>query len=82
MHGRLGIWIVALALASLMGPLAACTEEELRGSFKRWLDQDVRYIIMSEEREAFVELTTDEEREHFIESFWARRDPDAGLDRE
>jgi len=75
MHGRLGIWIVALALASLMGPLAACTEEELQGSFKRWLDQDVRYIIMSEEREAFVELTTDEEREHFIESFWARRDP-------
>jgi GWxTD domain-containing protein len=55
--------------------MGACTESELGGSFKRWLDEDVRYIISSEEREAFVELATDEEREHFIQSFWARRDP-------
>jgi GWxTD domain-containing protein len=42
---------------------------------RRWLDEDVAYIITSEERSAFKHLKTDEEREQFIESFWLRRDP-------
>ena len=75
MHTRLVIWIAVLATAGLAGPLAGQTEEGLRGPFKRWLDEDVPYIITSEEREAFVQLTTEEEREDFIESFWTRRDP-------
>ena len=33
------------------------------------------YIITDEERQAFKRLTTDEEREQFIEQFWLRRDP-------
>ncbi len=49
--------------------------KELAGPFKRWLDQDVTYIITGEERKAFLQLSTDEERENFIESFWQRRDP-------
>ncbi len=49
--------------------------KELRGPFRRWLDEDVRYIISPEERKAFVQMATDEERENFIESFWLRRDP-------
>ena len=49
--------------------------KELRGPFKRWLDEDVRYIITPEERKAFIQMATDEERENFIESFWLRRDP-------
>jgi GWxTD domain-containing protein len=50
-------------------------EEELRGPFKRWLDEDVAYIITDEERQALRRLSTDEEREQFIEQFWLRRDP-------
>jgi GWxTD domain-containing protein len=49
--------------------------KELAGPFKTWLDQDVTYIITGEERKAFLQLSTDEERESFIESFWLRRDP-------
>jgi len=49
--------------------------KELRGPFKRWLSEDVRYIISDEERKAFLRLATDEERENFIEQFWLRRDP-------
>ena len=74
MFSRSAIWIAALAAAGLAGPLAAQTAEELRGPFKRWLEEDVAYIIASEERDKFVQLTTDAEREHFIESFWMRRD--------
>ena len=42
---------------------------------KKWLKQDVKYIITSEERKAFRQLTTDDERYQFIEQFWLRRDP-------
>ncbi len=50
-------------------------EKELQGPFRKWLTEDVKYIISNEERKAFVELNTDEERESFIENFWIRRDP-------
>lgn len=49
---------------------------ELKEAYKRWLNNDVDYIITNEERAAFKRLTTDEERENFIENFWRRRDPD------
>ena len=48
---------------------------ELKEAYKRWLDQDVPYIITKEEKRAFQALQTDEERENFIENFWRRRDP-------
>src|ERR1035437_4824787 len=49
--------------------------QELKGAYKSWLDQDVVYIISDEERKAFKNLSNDEERESFIETFWLRRNP-------
>jgi GWxTD domain-containing protein len=51
-------------------------KKELDSQYKIWLDQDVVYIISSEERSAFLHLSTNEEREQFIEQFWQRRNPD------
>jgi len=48
---------------------------ELKEAYKRWLNTDVAYIITKDEKRAFQALTTDEERENFIEHFWRRRDP-------
>ncbi len=42
--------------------------------FLEWAEKDVAYIITSEEKDAYLKLTTDEERETFIENFWRRRD--------
>jgi GWxTD domain-containing protein len=50
--------------------------KELATPYKKWLDQDVAYIIAPEERRAFLQLQTNEEREQFIEQFWQRRSPD------
>ena len=50
-------------------------EKELEGPFRRWLKNDVIYIITGDERKAFLRLTTAEERENFTEQFWMRRDP-------
>lgn len=43
--------------------------------YKKWLEQDVPYIITPEEAAAFKQLSNDEERDQFIEAFWQRRDP-------
>ncbi|HSY59994.1 MAG TPA: GWxTD domain-containing protein [Terriglobales bacterium] len=50
--------------------------KELDSQYKKWLNEDVIYIITPEERSAFVHLQTNEEREQFIEQFWQRRNPD------
>jgi GWxTD domain-containing protein len=49
--------------------------KELETPYKKWLTEDVGYIISDEERKAFKTLQTDEERDQFIEQFWLRRDP-------
>ena len=48
---------------------------ELKGDYKKWLEQDVRWIITDTEAQAFKHLSNDEERDAFIESFWQRRNP-------
>jgi len=49
--------------------------ESASRALRKWLDEDVSYVITNEERTAFKALKTDEEREQFIEQFWLRRDP-------
>ncbi|HVF49809.1 MAG TPA: GWxTD domain-containing protein [Pyrinomonadaceae bacterium] len=53
---------------------------EVKQVYKRWLEQDVAYIITDAERKAFKKLATDDEREAFIEDFWRKRDPDPDTD--
>jgi GWxTD domain-containing protein len=54
---------------------AKSLKQELGKTYKKWLDEDVRWIISDEERAAFKQLSNDEERDSFIEGFWQRRDP-------
>jgi GWxTD domain-containing protein len=48
---------------------------EVGDSYKKWLNEDVTYIITDQEKQAFMQLSNDEERDRFIEAFWQRRDP-------
>jgi GWxTD domain-containing protein len=50
-------------------------EKELAGPWKKWMNEDVVYIITDEEKKAFKRLNTDDERQQFVEAFWQRRDP-------
>lgn len=54
---------------------AAKLRSELLRPYKRWLQEDVVYIINDEEQGAYKSLNTDQERDRFIEEFWLRRDP-------
>jgi GWxTD domain-containing protein len=55
------------------------TLKELDSPYKSWLSEDVIYIISPEERTAFLQLDTNEEREQFIEQFWLRRSENPDL---
>ncbi|MBP6822387.1 MAG: GWxTD domain-containing protein [Acidobacteria bacterium] len=55
-------------------------KEGVKSVYKRWVNEDVLWIITDEERKTFNLLKTDDEREQFIEQFWLRRDPDPDTD--
>jgi GWxTD domain-containing protein len=55
------------------------TLKELDTPYRQWLNEDVVYIIAPEERQAFLQLETNEEREQFIEQFWLRRSSNPDL---
>jgi GWxTD domain-containing protein len=71
--GMLAI-VTALALTAWQSKPAEAPAE----AFNRWVNEDVTYIITNEERNAFSQLNTNEEREHFIDRFWERRNPTPG----
>jgi GWxTD domain-containing protein len=50
-------------------------KEELKGPYKKWVNEDVHWIITDQELKAFKSLSNDEERDNFIENFWLRRNP-------
>ena len=50
-------------------------EKELMGPWRKWMTEDVVYIITDEEKASFKRLKTDDERQQFVEAFWQRRDP-------
>jgi GWxTD domain-containing protein len=50
-------------------------KQELKGVYKKWVDEDVRWIITDQEMQSFKSLSNDEERDQFIENFWLRRNP-------
>jgi GWxTD domain-containing protein len=53
-------------------------QKEMESPYKKWINGPIGYIITPAERAAFKKLTTDEERDQFIEEFWRRRNPTPG----
>jgi GWxTD domain-containing protein len=68
-----GVLILLLASASSAG--SDEREKNLPEPYRKWLQEEVPYIISDVERETFLTLTTEGERQAFIEVFWRKRDP-------
>jgi len=49
--------------------------------YEKWLNEEVPYIITDAEKEVFLKLETDKERDLFIDEFWKQRDPTPGTSR-
>lgn len=57
-------------------PAAAQDALPLSDAHRKWLEEEVIYIISDREKDAFGQLQSEAEREAFIEAFWRRRDPE------
>lgn len=72
----MAVFLVLQSPAILAGqPQEKARAEERQERFRQWLEEDVAYIVTPEEKDVFRRLTTDDEREKFIEQFWDRRNP-------
>jgi GWxTD domain-containing protein len=72
--GALVAWQASVPAQSQQPP----TTEPKVSPYTKWLTEDAVYIIDDRERAVFQSLRTDEQRDHFIEQFWLRRDPTPG----
>src|SRR5258705_241951 len=78
-----GLAVVVLAVAALaISPLGTkafgISEKTLTPVYRHWIHQEVNYIITRAERNEFLALKTDDERDKFIERFWELRNPSPG----
>ena len=65
----------------LYDPLLSPQLAQPLSPWRQWLNEEVAYIASDDERRAFAQLTTDEDRAQFVEQFWLRRDPTPGTTR-
>jgi GWxTD domain-containing protein len=84
-EGPSGVWaqcLLALVLiattAVTLGAWQSETSRQNSSPYLRWMNEEVVYIISNPERAAFQQLSTDDERDKFIEQFWLIRDPTPG----
>ncbi|KPJ69643.1 hypothetical protein AMJ44_03030 [candidate division WOR-1 bacterium DG_54_3] len=70
--------LFSTAFVSLMAGKEEISLKELPARYKKWLEEDVIYIITPKERELFLQLETDKARDIFVEAFWKQRDPSPG----
>ena len=69
-------WLLVLSGLSLV-PLPAQQKggAKMPDSYRKWLEEEVVFVITARERDVFRRLTTDRERDIFITAFWKQRDP-------
>src|SRR6187402_2647178 len=64
------VFALVLAQSSMLAK-----DPRLPEMYAHWLNQEVNYLITSEERTEFLHLTSNATREQFIETFWKIRNP-------
>ncbi len=79
---RLSVLLIAAGLALLVAVPPASAQKKVRESdlapaFRDWLTM-VSYIIHPREKDVFLRLPSDKDREIFVEAFWKQRDPTPG----
>jgi GWxTD domain-containing protein len=73
--------VVAALAAMFLLAGSVCRADDLKKlpkDYRDWLERDVAYIITSEERSAFLKLTSNDQRDKFIQQFWELRNPTPG----
>ncbi len=72
------LFFIVLSFSLLFSQSKKKSPNELPERYRKWLEEEVVYIISKTERDVFLQLETDRERDLFIEAFWKHRDPTPG----
>ncbi len=76
MRSRILPWLLILGgLFAAPLPAQKRIEPKIPEAYRKWLDEEVVYIMTAKERDVFLQLTTDRERDIFMVAFWKHRDP-------
>jgi GWxTD domain-containing protein len=75
----LAIFLVALLCAGVCLAQGKTSVRDLPDRYRTWLQDEVCYIISNDEKNAFLQLSTDQERDQFIQRFWEVRNPTPGV---
>jgi len=78
---RLLSWTICFLLIWTSFVPAKIKPKDLPENYRRWIEEEVFYIITPKEKDVFLQLNTANERELFIKAFWKHRDPTAGTDK-
>jgi len=72
----IAILIGALLLSALPAASQKVSVKDLSPRLRAWLEEEVVYIISPKEKDVFLQLSNDRERDMFITAFWKARDDD------
>jgi GWxTD domain-containing protein len=70
--------LLCLLLSFGLQASAGVKPPQLPQQYRKWLEQDVVYLINNDEKQVFLNLATDAERDQFIQRFWELRNPNPG----
>jgi GWxTD domain-containing protein len=76
MNAKKWLCLLIILLAGLPAAAQKTSVKNLTPLWRKWLEEDVVYIISPKEKDVFLQLTTDRERELFVDAFWKARNPD------
>jgi len=68
-------FLLGLVLGMCLVQAATRKVSDLPDKYRKWLTEEVVYIITAVEKNAFLQLDNDRERDIFVEAFWKQRDP-------
>lgn len=71
-------FLIAAVTIPTLSILAQPEDAQLNPEYRKWLSEDVRWIITDQERESFLHLKSDEDRDRFVAEFWEQRNPTPG----
>ena len=77
-------WVYTIAFLFFLGLIIPCQaiDENDKDRYEKWVENEALLLLSQEEVKEFKSLQTDEERDKFIELFWAKRDPSPGTEGE
>src|SRR5690242_5906905 len=71
-------FLIAAVIIPTVSDLAQARDAQLSPEYRKWLTEDVRWIISNQERQSFLQRNSDEDRDRFVATFWEQRNPTPG----